>query len=186
MIGSRFVILVNLLIFALAIPAMASPPAGTADTDSVEVTVEIPDFLVVDYTGGDVVFNVTEADIIEGSLGIVNQGNVDVWTNIQPWEINVTRTNWVQTVGSGWPGAPTRDIWLELKWGPPNNSRWYKVETFEQDDPWATGTSVGYYTFLGIDWKIKRIGFGDALPYGPIPPGTYECDVTFTISYTGN
>lgn len=155
------------------------------DTDSVEVTVEIPMFLGVEYTGGDVVFEVTEADIIEGSMGIMNQGDVNLWTNTQPWEINVTRTDWEQTEGDGWPGAPERDIWLELKYGPTPNGDWYKVETSAPDNPWVSGTSTGSFTYDGIDWKIKKIGFGDPLPYGPIPPGTYECEVTFTISYTG-
>lgn len=171
----------------LLLPLCCSRAYATDADSDVEVTVSIPQILQLVYTGdSDLEFVVTLEDIEEGSKGLVNQGDLKWWANCAPWDVTVQRTEWEQTAGSGWPGPPDRDIHLQIKQGPPDNTKWLDVTTTETVWPELSGnTSTGSGTFPGVDWKIKQIGWDDAPPNGFLPPGTYECTVTIAIVYAG-
>jgi len=176
-----------ILVACLWLLACLGINAYADETEDAEVLVDVPFCLLVEYTGDSrLVFDVDCDDIERGSKKLNNQGNVVVSTNVHPWEIRVTRSDWEQTSGHHhWPGPPTRDIWLDVRYGSGHNG-WYKVETYPRSQAWISGTSKGTFNYNGVDWRIRKIGEHDHLPYGHLPPGTYECTVTFTISSAGD
>jgi len=161
--------------FVFASPAYAD--------DDVDVTVTVSQILCVDYIPippytDNVVFDITLDDMIEGSLGIVNCGDIYWCSNIGSWKIQVHRSEWT-LLGGGTP--PYFGWYLQIKYGPPNNDDRLTVETYKQD--WITSDDViewgqdpiGNGFVYGVDWKIKE------LRWEWTPPGSYVCTVYFTI-----
>lgn len=154
---------------ALMVALVCAAAPASEETDSVEVTVTIGQILIVEYTGDpDVTFTLTAADLNEGSKQLPNQGNVNWWSNVAPWNIWIERTHW----------TPAVDIELQIKYGPPPPPPGQEHDNFQTiytyPTIWVSGNSVGSGTYEGIDWKVRNFGWETA-------PGTYTCTVTFSI-----
>lgn len=160
------VILMFALIICIPLPAFA-------DSAEVDVTVTVPQTLCVFYTGGDVIFNLDCYDLhIEGSKGIVDQGDIIWCSSIAPWQVWVWRDPWYTV-----DGDQDLEFWLRIKWGPPQNDRWYTVGLYSEidpEDPWLFGDSEGSGTYEGVDWKLKNLSWD-------MQPGTYTTTVYFLI-----
>jgi len=157
-------------------PFVFASPAYADDVD-LTVTVTISQILCLEYVPrptytDEVDFDITLDDIIHGSVAITNHGDIYWWSNTAPWKITVERSEW--TVLSG---SPDFGWYLEVKYGPPDNSKWIKVETWEKDFCPSTEfvNPIGTGIIEGVDWKIKE------LLWKWSPPGSYECTVTFTM-----
>ena len=172
-----FYILISVaLIFLIGQPAHA-------DTEA-EATVTITECFWVEYVPKDpdkpdVDFIITLDDMIEGSVAIVNHGDLEWCSNTPNWKVTVYQDPWTVNWGSsvfGW--------YLQLKWGPPDNDAWqtvpiYPATPLDWYESWIdipllvnrTGTG----TIPNIDWKIKE------LLWEWSPPGSYETTVYFTI-----
>lgn len=154
----------------------AQTPAFAVD-DQVEVTVTIAQILEVEYTGDDeIVFNVTKKDLEEGSLQLVDQGDLIWWSNIPEWDIWIERTDWVTD------GNPYLKLLLQAHYGPPPPAPppppdFIEVTTTEVI--WIVGGGIGTDTFVGVDWKIKFPYEKDE--WWKNTPGTYTCTVTISI-----
>jgi len=161
-----------------------SPTPALAVSDDVQVTVTVPGTFCIDYVPRDpnepdVVFLITCDDFQEGSVGMIDHGDIYWCANVAPWKITVHRSEW--TV---WSGSPDFGWYLQIKYGPPENDNWITVETTPTD--WVTSEEVeewgyppiGTGVIPGIDWKIKEL----LIEWSP--PGTYSCTVYFTIVAT--
>jgi len=144
-----------------------------AESSDVEVTVAIEQILEVEYTGSpNIYFYIDENDLNEGSEGQVNLGDINWWSNVPTWEIRIERTEWYTN-----DGDPNLELWLQVKYGPPDNDNWITVPVNTDDNApavWIEGSGVGTGTFEGIDWKIKELTWD-------MQPGTYWCTVTISI-----
>jgi hypothetical protein len=147
---------------------LAAPKPAFADIQDVVVTVTVPQCLAVNYTGGDVIFNLTPEDIEHGSVQLVNQGNLEWYSNVPDWDIYIVRTEW-DTVN----GDPNLELWLEIRYGPPPAPPiWVQITT--TPGKWIDGGGIGSGQFCGIDWHLKKLNM-------QMQPGTYTCTVTWTI-----
>lgn len=157
-----------------------------------DVTVNIEEAVEIQYTGGAVDFY---PDFGASSLGIMNQGHMLWWANVNTWHIDVERTEWTKSpYPNDWGDQGTSDIHLQIKKGPDQNTGWYTITTSHQETPWLTYNDIeededdedygGSGQFTGVDWKIKEIGFedGGSNDYGWLLAGVYTCTVTFTIT----
>lgn len=153
------------------------PLPAFAVSDNVNVTINVAQVLVVEYTGDPVIlFEIGNDDLIEGSLGIMNCGDILWWSNIAPWKITIERSEW-QTDD----GDPDLEFWLQVKYGPPDNDRWVTVLVNTHPDApgdWIfsanLGVRTGYGIIEGVDWKIKELN-------RDVQPGTYWCTVYFSM-----
>jgi len=163
-------VLAGILLVTFPLPALAV-------SDNVNVTINVAQVLVVEYTGDPVImFDIGYDDLIEGSLGIMNSGDILWWANIAPWMISVERSEW-QTDD----GDPDFEFWLQVKYGPPDNDRWVTVLVNTHPDAPADwifsedlGLTTGHGVIQGVDWKVKELTWD-------VQPGTYWCTVYFTI-----
>ncbi len=160
---------IALLAAAASTALLCAPGFCTEESDSVEVTVTIAQIMIVEYTGDpNVTFTLSAADLNEGSKQLPNQGEINWWTNVAPWEIWIERTEW----------TPAVDIELQIKYGPPPPPPGQEHDNFQTiytyPTVWVTGESTGSGTYEGIDWKVRNFGWDTQ-------PGTYTCTVTFSI-----
>ena len=159
----------TLLIAIIPCAFFISLPFPTqAVTQDIDVKICIERILDVQYTGEtEITFNLAQRDINEGSMGMMDQGDLNWCTNTAPWIISVERTEW-RTLD----GSPAPDLWLQVKYDLPNDSGWLTVNIFPT--PWIYGASMGRGTFQGVDWKIKDLS-------RRLPPASYSCTVTIMI-----
>ena len=153
-----------LIVTVAMLLAMLSPPAFAQSEDS-EVTVTVDEVLQVEYTGSqDLEFGLTEDDIGEGWLDLIDQGDIHWLANICPWKITVERTDW----------APPSDFSLLVKFDPEGGDEgdWTLIGTTPTD--WILGGDCGTGAFGGVDWRVT--GFDSETS-----PGLYICTVTVTI-----
>ncbi len=156
------------------------PLPAYAVTEDVEVSVNIQDIVYIEYepedvNKPDVVFIITLDDMIEGSVAIVNHGEIKWWSNTPNWKVTVHRDPWT--------GGPSGFGWyLQVKWGPPDNSKYKTVPVWPPLDWYRSwidielpADRVGTGTIPGIDWRIKE------LLWKWSPPGSYWTTVYFTI-----
>jgi len=163
-----------ILIFALLITI---PLPVFAVSNDVDINVTINEIYKIEYTGDPTVhFEIGYDDFVEGSLGIVNHGDINWWANGFPWKITIERTFWDTD-----DGDEDLEFWLQVKSGPPINGDWTDVPV--NTDPSAPadwifssdlGLEDGSGTILGIDWKIKELTWD-------MQSGLYWCTVTMNI-----
>ena len=186
---------VTIVMIAATLAALFPEAASSAesDTGSSNISCEVPQILFVEYTGGDVTFELGCEDFHRGYAEIEDQGDVNWEANCAPWMIRTQRTEWERECDDD--DGDDEDDWdpsyetihLQVKYGPPGGSEWDDVTTSIED--WIGGSSAGEGSFEHIDWKVKDIGWDHHRHhhhYGPPPPGTYTCTVTFTIEYRGS
>jgi hypothetical protein len=151
---------------------VAFPFPAFAVTDTAQITVTVGPCLQVEYTGPDpIVFHVTKKELDEGSMQI-HGGDLNWWANVAPWNIMIERTLW-DTVD----GDQNLELWLEAHYGPPPPPPPPPPDFIEVTTTakiWIHGTETGSGTFVGVDWKIKKLNWG-------MQPGTYWCTVTISI-----
>ena len=158
------------LLMTLASCAMllSMPFPAFAVAQQVQVTVNVPQILDVEYTGSSTItFNVTCCDLKAGSKTILDQGDVNWCSNVAPWVITVQRSVWHTPNRTVDPG-----LILKVRYGSGGDSDWVTVHTDQTS--WIDGSEAGTGTFEGIDWKIKGLNCR-------MRPGTYWCEVMFTI-----
>ena len=152
------------------LPFVFTSPAYAADVD---VTVTIAKILEVEYTGNpQIIFIVGLKELNEGSMQLVNQGNINWWSNTAPWNITIQRTLWDTK-----DGDQNLELWLEAHYGPPPPPPPPPPDFFEvttKPQVWIHGTTTGSGTILAVDWKIKKLDW-------TMTPGTYTCIVTILM-----
>lgn len=164
---AAFVLLVFFPLLALA----------AVSDDELDITVTLGQIYAIEYTGGPVVQFVIECgDLEEGSMSIIDDGDINWWAGNYPWKITIERTLWDTDDGDQY-----LEFWLRVKSGPPDNGDWTTVPVYT--DPSAPadwifsedlGLQDGSGTIEGIDWKIKELNW-------QMQPGFYWCTVTMTI-----
>lgn len=185
----------------VCIAAALLPAAAYADESATaQVTVDVARYLHVEYTGGDVSFEMDDDDFECGHIDSPDHGDVNWETNCQPWEIRITRSEWQREEG-GCEEWNDRDIHLTVNHGNEgaleDQDEWINVDTVQTEPPWMLGHTTGSGTRTHLDWKVLDIGWEDGKDghghkhnhkgdhYGPPPEGHYSCTVTFTIEYIG-
>ncbi len=179
---------------AAVITALLPVASYAEDSDTAQVSVTVVPYMWVEYTGGDVTFELDYHDFDCGGIESPDHGDVNWGTNIQPWAIRVTRSEWSRDHdGCGHDDDwVDRDIHLQVNHGNQAPTDWEDVDLTQVEPPWLTGTATGAGTRTHVDWRVIDIGWGDhdkhnhrGHHYGAPPEGNYSCTVTFTIEYTG-
>jgi hypothetical protein len=166
-----------LFLFITGILFLSAQTPTFAVYDQVEATITVEQVLKVEYTGSkEIVFVVTEKDLNEGSMMLVDQGDLIWWSNVPDWDIWIERTDWVTD------GNPDLKLLLQAHYGPPPPAPPPPPDFIEVTTTaviWIKGGGTGSDTFVGVDWKIKFPYEKDE--WWKNTPGTYTCTVTITI-----
>jgi hypothetical protein len=137
-----------------------------------KIEVLIPTVMEISYDGGDLYVHVKK-DNFNGTINVMNHGDLHFITNTAPWTIRVTRTSWTQTEGSGW-NPPTDDMSVDLRANPGING-WTTIPRFPSNVLWVTRNTEGPGTIDNIDYQVKSVA-------GDRPDkGVYRCTITFII-----
>jgi hypothetical protein len=144
---------------------------GTPAKEEQKVQVTVPVVMFASYDGGDLIVTVKK-DNFNGTINVMNHGDLHYTTNKSPWTIRVTRTSWTQIEGTGW-NPPTDDMSVQLRANPDING-WTTIPRVG-NVLWVTRNTEGTGSIDGIDYQVKS-------SEGDRPDkGKYRCTVTFII-----
>jgi hypothetical protein len=159
-------------------PALAAPPAGP---DEIDLTVNVPTLMNVDYTGDDQLeTEIDNHDLDDGYKIVYNAGNLN-WYSNRNWVIRVKRSGWEWKKNHGhghhWDDKDEDESpILFVKKDAPGSQYWKLVSTSHSG--WLSGASGGTGTFNGVDWGLLLTGPGW---YDEPKKGYWRTTVTFTI-----
>lgn len=156
----RLILLTALFMFAMVASAWA---VTSNTTDTVEVTVTVPTFIGIDYTGSIVEFGtLTDAEMIAGLAVDTTAGTIDAWNNVAA-VINATFET----------GGTFTTTGLTLKYSADGGTTQLEVDGGGDEHSLSAGAGLN---FVINHWELS--GFSWATP----PITGDSATVTFTIS----